>query len=87
MTTSVAGQAHRSPRSKKIIASEWGYGQIQGVLTPTVAGISLRPVGRVRGLWFPSSTCGGCRWSRQKGQKVGNVCRSPATATPGGDRP
>ena len=33
MTTNVAGQAHRSPRSKKILATEWGYGQIQGVPT------------------------------------------------------
>ena len=33
MSTSVAGQAHRSPWSKKILATEWGYGQIQGVPT------------------------------------------------------
>ena len=33
MSTSVAGQAHRSLWSKKILATEWGYGQIQGVPT------------------------------------------------------
>ena len=38
---SVAGQAHRRPWRKKIIATECGYGQIEVCRRRTLAGISL----------------------------------------------
>ncbi len=82
MSTSVAGQAHRSPWSKKIIATEWGLGQIQVCRRGTLAGIPLRRAGRVHRHRVPFKHLWGLRMIRQKCQKVGNVCRFPSPLLP-----
>ena len=86
MSTSVAGQAHRSPWSKKILATEWGLGQIQVCRRGTLAGIPLRRAGRVHRHRVPFKYLWGLRMVNAKMSQSGKCLPLSLAITPERDR-
>ncbi len=86
MSTSVAGQAHRRPWRKKILAAEEGLGQIQVCRRGTLAGIPLRRAGRVHRHRVPFKHLWGLRMVKAKMSESGKFLPPSLAITPERDR-